>query len=126
MSPDSRRLPEGERRTGERLAGLDERTTTTTDPAPSRADVARAHVAAVVERYPEAAGFDEDAWVAAVLTHWSPLPANRAWRVLAARHRLSPVAQLAPAVARRLTPAEGHRPQPTCPAYCAAAHREVA
>jgi hypothetical protein len=87
---------------------------------------ARAHVAAVVERCPEAASFDAEQWAALVVAHLEPLPANRAWRVLAARHRLSPVGQLAPAVARRLTPPEGHRPQPTCPPYCAAAHGEVA
>ncbi len=103
----------------------DEARTETTRPDPIRA-AAKAHVAAVVERIPAAAGFDEDAWVGAVLAHWERLPANRAWRILAARHRPSRVVQLAPAVARRLTPPEGHRPQPDCPAYCATAHAGVA
>ncbi len=87
---------------------------------------AQQHVDAVIDRVEEAAAFDRDLWVAAVLAHVKPLPANRAWQVLAARHRLSPVGQLAPAVARRLTPPEGHRPQPTCAPYCAATHAEVA
>jgi hypothetical protein len=85
-------------------------------------ELARAHIDAVVARCPEAAAYDRDAWTAAVLAHAEPLPADRAWRRLSPRTRLAPVAFLAPAVARRLSPPVGTRPQPQCPAYCQATH----
>lgn len=96
------------------------------DDTSSTIERARRHVAAVVSRCPEAATVDEATWVAAILAHLEPLPANRAFRVLAARHRPSSVRDLAPAVARRLTPPAGTRPQPTCSEACLRTHREAA
>lgn len=92
--------------------------------APGPQDLARAHVAAVVARCPEAAAYDPDVWVAAVLAHIEPLPANRPSRVLAARRRMQPVRELAPAVARRLQPGAGTQPQPTCPTSCFVTHAD--
>lgn len=88
--------------------------------------VAAAHVDAVVARFPDAASYDRDAWTAAVVAHLKPLPADRLWRLLAARRRPSWIGHLAPQVAGRFTPAHGTRPPVECPVWCRATHKEAA
>ncbi len=85
---------------------------------------ARQHVAAVVERYPEAAAFDVDQWAASIAAHLEPLPVDRPWRMHVARRRPSLVGRLAPAVASTLAPPAGTQPQPRCPTACFVTHMD--
>lgn len=128
MSPgNDERPPRREGGSSSRLRSHPDGDTPQPTPSPpADIDLARAHVTAVLDRVPEAAAYDVDLWVRAVLAHLEPLPPNRQWRLQRARHRLVPVSALAPAVARRLSPPAGTQPQPTCPEFCRAQHTEVA
>jgi hypothetical protein len=122
--------PNAERRpqegSGSSASGLARRLQGTTSVRQDASRRAVEHVAAVLERCPEMVVVDQAVWVAAVVAHLEPLPADRAWRVLAVRRCPTPLHVLAPAVERRLRPPVGTRPQPVCPVWCRRTHQEAA
>lgn len=82
---------------------------------------ARAYVQRV---HPRAPDVSTDDWVAAVVTHLEPLPADRAWLQQTTRRRPTRLGALAPRVTRTLTPPAGTRPQPRCPLVCFVTHHQ--
>lgn len=75
----------------------------------SPAELARRHMAAVIERHPPAAAIDDAVWTAAIVQHLEPLPQARAWR---RRHWIGPSARRHAAVLERDQQHEEPAPDP--------------